>query len=100
MIEDGTGEDESVEESDRDANRGAFFQLAQHAASGRAVDVEVRVFAAVGSRDDERLAINSESYVAEKCFVENAGNLFAVIDATVRFADDTRPRGGDLIFRH
>ena len=57
-------------------------------------------FAAVGSRNHERLSVDGEADVAEKSFIEDAIDGFAIVDATIGFADDTSPRGGHFMFGH
>jgi hypothetical protein len=53
------------------------------------VDVEnVFIFvASVGSGDDVRLTVNSETYVADKSFIENLVDGVAIVDGALRFAD-------------
>src|SRR5271156_4061034 len=92
MIEDGTREHESIEQGDGDADGDAVFHLAQHAAGGRAVDIEAVVFAPERSGNDEGLAVGHKSYVAEETFVENAVRRLAIIDGAIGFADQTGPR--------
>ena len=70
----------------------AFFHLAQHAAGGGAVNVEVRVFASVGRGNYEGLSVGDEADVAEEAFVENAVSGFTIINGTMSFADHTGPR--------
>src|SRR5215470_8723433 len=100
MIEYRAGENQAIKEGNCDADWHALFHLPQHAARRRAVDVEVRIFAAVRCRNHERLAVNRESDVAEKALVENSINRLAIVNAAVRLADDTCPLGWHFIFSH
>ena len=67
-----------------------LIQIAQHAARGRTVDVKHVSIASVGSRDDKRLSVGHEPYVAEKRFVENLVDSVAVVDCALRFAHNAR----------
>ncbi len=78
----------------------AFLHLAQHAAGGGAVNVEAVVFAAVGSWNDEGLAVDGEADVAEEAFVENAVGGFTIVNGAMGFADQTGPRGGRIGLGH
>ena len=100
MIEDGTGEHQSVEQRHSHADRDSFLHLAQHAAGRRSVDVKIPVFAAVRCRDHKRLAIDQKSYVADEAFVEDTVRGLAIINSTFGFADYTRSLGWHLSFRH
>src|SRR5205807_10170697 len=71
VIEDGAGQDQSIEQRDRDADRDALIEVAQHAAGGRTVDVEHVSVAAERSGDDEGLSVSDEADVAKESFVEN-----------------------------
>ena len=77
-----------------------LFHLAQHAAGGGAVNVEAGILAAVGGRDHEGLAVDDETDVAEKSFIEDAVHGLAIVDAAIGFADHTGARGGHLSLRH
>ncbi len=85
VIEDGAGEHQSIEQRDRDANRNSAIEVAQHTAGGRAVDVKHVAVASVGSGDDERLSVGDEADMAEKGFVEDLVDDFAVVDSPLRF---------------
>src|SRR5712671_7945708 len=86
MIENGAGEDQSIEQRDRDADGDALIEVAEHATGGRAVDVKHVSVAAERSGDHEGLSVGNEADVAEESFVENLVDGVAVVNRALRFA--------------
>jgi hypothetical protein len=64
------------------------------------MNVEPIAIASVRCRDHEGLAVDHEANVAQKSFVENAIYSFAIIDTTVRLADQTGPRRWSIGLGH
>src|SRR5580700_3016147 len=100
LIEDRAGEYESIKQRHGEADGNAFLHVAQHAACGGAVNIEVRVFASVGRGNYEGLAVDDEANVAEEAFVENAVSGLAIVNRAMSFADDTSPRAGRVGLGH
>ncbi len=71
-----------------------WFEMAQHAAGGRAVDVEHVSVASVRHGDDEGLSFDCETHVAEESFVENLVDYVAIVHRALRFAHYARACGG------
>jgi hypothetical protein len=69
-------------------------------AGGRAVDVEIVARAAVAGGNHKRLAVDHESDMADEAFIENFVGSGAVVNATMRLADDSRARSGSGGFGH
>src|SRR5260370_37839718 len=92
VIEDGAGEDQSIEQGDRDADGDALIEVAEHAAGGRAVYVEHISVASERSGDHEGLSVNHEADVAEETFVEDLVDGVAVVNRPLRFAHYARAR--------
>src|ERR1700674_2222154 len=102
VIEDGAGQDQSVEQGDRDADGDALIEVAQHAAGGRTVDVKHVPVASERSWDHERLSVNQEADVAEESFVEDLVDGVALVNRALRFAHYARAwsRSGCRITGH
>ena len=78
----------------RHADRDALIEIAQHAAGGRAVNVEFVSGASVGCGNHEGLAVDDEADVADEALIEDAINRFAIVDPALGLADDTSALGG------
>src|SRR4029077_6152876 len=100
MIENRARQHKSVEQRHRHTYRYRRFQLAQHAAGGRTVNVQICILAAVGSWNPKRLPVNAEADMANESFIENAIHRLAVVNRSVRLADHTRMLGWRLGLRH
>src|SRR6266446_1388222 len=94
VIEDGAGQDQSIQQGDRDANGDALIEIAEHAAGGRAVDVEHVSVAPEGRWDDEGLSVGDEADVTEKGFIEDLIDGVAVVNRALRFAHYACARRG------
>src|SRR5207302_5324672 len=66
VIEHGARQYEPVEQRHRNADRDTVLQLAQHSASGGAVDVEEIIFASIGGRNYVRLIIGYKDDVSQE----------------------------------
>ena len=99
MIEDGTGQNESVSESHRDADGKSFANISQHAAGSGAVEIDRVADARVERGNHEGLAIDRKTDVADESFIENLVDGRTVVDAAMRFAHDARALGrrGDFL---
>src|SRR5438874_605227 len=74
VIEDGTSKDKTVGKSDGDTNRDSPTKVAEHAAGGRAVEIDSVTDPREQRGYDERLAINGKADVAnERAIVETMG---------------------------
>src|SRR5262249_2529912 len=100
VIKNGTCQDKTIQQSDGDTYRYTLIEVAKHAARGGAVDVKVISYAAVAGRDHKRLSIHLKPNVTDKAFVEDLVSNIAIVDATLRLADNPRARGGRVVFRH
>src|SRR5260370_11292556 len=94
VIENGAGEDQSIEQRDRDADGDALIEVAEHAAGGRAVDVKHVSVASERSGDDEGMSVGYEADVAEESFVEDLVDGVAVVHRPLRFAHYARTWSG------
>src|SRR5271169_1876079 len=90
MIKDGAGEDQSIEQRNRDADGDSLIEIAQHAAGGGAVDVQNVSVASKGCGDDEGLAVDNEADMAKESFIEDLIDGVAVVYRALRFAHYTR----------
>ena len=64
------------------------------------MNVEIRIFAAVGSRDHEGLTVDGKTDVAEESLIEDAVHGFAVVHGAIRFAHHAGATGGREWFGH
>ena len=81
MLEDRPGEDDPVQEGDREARRDPARELAERPARSRAVDVDLVADAGVERRDHERLAVGDEAEVGDEPGVEHRVDRLAVVPA-------------------
>jgi len=87
-MEGGPRENEAVNERGSHADGNSLAKSAQHAACGGAVQIERIADAAEICRDDEGLAVHSESDMAHEGFVENFVDGFGVVFAALGQAFD------------
>jgi hypothetical protein len=80
-VEARAGKDESVDEGDGDAAVDALFEVAQHATGCGAVEIDGVAFSSEKSGNDDGLAVGDESDVADKGFIEDGIDGFAIVVA-------------------
>ena len=100
MVENGTGEHETVRKSHREADGNPVAQIAQHAARGGTVEINRFANAREQRGDDVRLAIDGKAHVTNESFIEGFVNGFSVVDATMRLAHHARALGWRNGFGH
>ena len=81
VLEHRPGEDDPVEEGDRETRRDPPRELAERPARSRAVDVDVVADAGVQRRDHERLAVGDEAEVGDEPGVQDGVDRLAVVPA-------------------
>jgi hypothetical protein len=92
-VEAGACEDESVDEGNGDAAVNSLFEVAQHAAGGGAVEIELVAFASEERGNDHGLAVDDESDVADEGFVEDRIDGVAIVVAAFGESADTGALG-------
>src|SRR6266849_7110853 len=100
MVEDGTGENETISKGHRDADGNSRAYVAQHAARRGAVEINGVAAARIKRGDDVRLAVERKSNVADEAFVTNLVNRFSSVSAAMRLAHDTSTLGWRSGFGH
>jgi hypothetical protein len=93
-VEAGACEDESVDEGNGDAAVNSLFEVAQHAAGGGAVEIELVAFASEERWDDDGLAVGDESDVTDEGFVEDGVNGGTIVVAPFGESADAGALGG------
>ena len=85
MVERGACEHEAVEQRRGHTDGSAGCERAQHAARGRAVQIEPIADPAVHARDHERLpVVGDEADLADERLVEDRVDHLAIVDAALR----------------
>ena len=100
MVEGGPGQDQAVEQRDRDADLHPAGHGLEHPAGRRSVDIEPIAHPHVDRRDHERPPVGDEAHMADQPLVEDGVDQRAVVGAASREAADCRPVGArDLVHR-
>src|SRR6202030_1681888 len=68
----------------------ALARSAKHPAGGRAMKADSVADPRIERGNDKRLGVGGESHMANKPFIENLVDGFAVIEAALRLAHNTR----------
>lgn len=98
VVKRGPRQHKTVEDRRGDAGRDSVSERAQHAARRRAVKVERVAHAGVDRRDDDGIAVDDESDVADDGLVEDGVHGGGVVGPTFRETAHGRPAG--LEFGH
>src|SRR5882757_11556105 len=93
MVKGRSCENQAVQQRHRDADRQPLLQVLQHPPANRAVDVEPIVDARLSRRDYVRLAVDTESDVTDKGFVDDGVDRFALVAAAITLAGYGRSGG-------
>src|SRR4030095_7592187 len=100
VIEDRSGEYKSVGEGDGKASVQSRAHTAKHAAGGGTVEINRVSDARIHGGNHEGLLFSRKSDVADKSFIENFVNLFAIVNTALRLAQSARPLRLRNIFFH
>ncbi len=99
------GEDQTVEQGDRDTDVCAAREVAQQIVAGGAVEKEIVADPGVGHRKDDRSMRGDEADVGHQGFVEDGVGQIAIEGATFALPSECGPagrseRGAGVVGRH
>src|SRR5215831_1681310 len=91
VIENGASENETVGQSDRDADGNAGNESTKHAAGRGTVEIERIVHPSKHCGNNKGLPGHiGKTDVADERFIENLVDGIAIVDGAIRFADKSR----------